>query len=90
MAQTGLRQEWEQRLAAFHACGQSSSAWCAQQHVNLQQFHYWKRKFAAGSAGTRSGCPGNTFRWPMASPQNTAVQAAKALHVSRALKRRQA
>ncbi len=40
-----LRTLWETRLGEFRASGQSAPEWCAAQHLNVKQFHYWKRKF---------------------------------------------
>ena len=35
-----LRQEWEERLAAYHASGQSARTWCEGNGVKLHQLRY--------------------------------------------------
>ncbi|MDS1029687.1 hypothetical protein RDV78_04095 [Bacillota bacterium LX-D] len=40
-----LRKEWEARVTAFRASGQSTSAWCAEHDIKLPQLRYWLRKF---------------------------------------------
>lgn len=42
-----LQQEWEQRLKEFHASGQTATAWCAANNVNLHQLWCWPRKLRA-------------------------------------------
>ncbi|WP_066640098.1 IS66 family insertion sequence element accessory protein TnpA [Desulfolucanica intricata] len=39
-----LRKEWEERVAAFKASGQSTTAWCAAHDLKPQQLRYWLRK----------------------------------------------
>ncbi len=40
-----LRKDWEARVAAFRASGQSGSAWCASHQVKPHQLWYWFRKW---------------------------------------------
>ncbi|GIM48395.1 hypothetical protein DNHGIG_39440 [Collibacillus ludicampi] len=44
MSHAELRKEWEVRIAAFRASGQSASAWCRAHQLKLHQFRYWLRK----------------------------------------------
>jgi len=44
-----LRTEWEQRIAAFRASGQSTTAWCESHEVKPHQFRYWLRQFPVSS-----------------------------------------
>jgi hypothetical protein len=45
---------WAERVAAFRASDQSAPEWCAAQHLNVKQLHYWKRKFVTEAAATTS------------------------------------
>lgn len=40
---------WESRVAEFEASGQSATAWCAVQNLNVHQLYYWMRKFKSES-----------------------------------------
>lgn len=44
MSRMELHQEWERRMDAFRASGQSARAWCAAQDIHLHRFWYWARK----------------------------------------------
>jgi transposase-like protein len=44
MTKTELRKEWEARVAAYKASGQSASAWCAANNLKPRQLWYWLRK----------------------------------------------
>lgn len=54
MSRNELRKEWEQRIAAFRASGQTATQWCADHDVNLYQFRYWLRKFPSRRVETIS------------------------------------
>ena len=45
MTKSELNQEWEERIAAFRASGQTLVAWCAQENIKLTQAKYWVKKF---------------------------------------------
>ena len=45
MTKTELREEWETRVVAFKASGQSASAWCATHDLKPHQLWYWLKKF---------------------------------------------
>lgn len=45
MTKTELRKEWEARVAAFKASGQSASVWCAAHDLQPHQLWYWLRKY---------------------------------------------
>lgn len=45
MSKTELRTQWEKRIADFQASGQTGTAWCECNQVNIHQFRYWFRKF---------------------------------------------
>ncbi|MCL6479504.1 MAG: helix-turn-helix domain-containing protein [Peptococcaceae bacterium] len=40
-----LRKEWEKRIAAFRASGQSMRAWCKANNLKPRQLSYWIGKF---------------------------------------------
>lgn len=44
MTKAELKKEWEARVAAFKASGQSTSAWCAAHDLQPHQLRYWLRK----------------------------------------------
>ena len=44
MTKTELRKEWDARVVAFKASGQSASAWCAVHDLKPLQLWYWLRK----------------------------------------------
>ena len=46
-----LRQEWEERLAAYHASGQSARAWCESNGVKLHQLRYRLERERTSGAG---------------------------------------
>lgn len=45
MSKTELRAMWEKRIADFLASGQTGSAWCESNEIDIYQFRYWSRKF---------------------------------------------
>jgi hypothetical protein len=45
------RQEWEERLAAYHASGQSARAWCEANGAKLHQLRYRLERERTNSAG---------------------------------------
>ncbi|HUS90160.1 MAG TPA: helix-turn-helix domain-containing protein [Desulfosporosinus sp.] len=44
MTKTEQRKEWEARVTAFRASGQSTSAFCAAHDLKPHQLWYWLRK----------------------------------------------
>uniref|UniRef100_UPI001A900754 IS66 family insertion sequence element accessory protein TnpA n=1 Tax=Alicyclobacillus suci TaxID=2816080 RepID=UPI001A900754 len=44
MSRTELREEWEGRLAEFESSGQTATAWCAEQGINIHRLRYWSSK----------------------------------------------
>jgi hypothetical protein len=44
MTKTELRNEWEARVEAFKASGQSTSTWCAAHDLKPYQLRSWLRK----------------------------------------------
>ena len=44
MAKVELRKEWEARVAAFRASGQSTTEWCANHDFKPSRLRYWLRK----------------------------------------------
>jgi transposase-like protein len=51
-----LREAWRERVAAFHASGQSGAAWCAEHGMKEHQLWYWVRRFRENSP-TASSSP---------------------------------
>ncbi len=45
-------QLWDERIAAFHASGQSVSTWCAAHQINPQQLRYRLRKLDTQTIST--------------------------------------
>lgn len=43
------RQRWAERLARFHAAGQTVAAFCAAEGVSVPAFYAWKRVLTAGA-----------------------------------------
>ncbi|WP_206919773.1 IS66 family insertion sequence element accessory protein TnpA [Alicyclobacillus suci] len=44
MSRTDLHDEWEKRLIEFESSGQTTTAWCAAQEINIHRFRYWSSK----------------------------------------------
>lgn len=44
MAKTDLQAEWENRIAAFRASGQTQSNWCRANDLSLHKLRYWLKK----------------------------------------------
>ncbi|MGO0308898.1 IS66 family insertion sequence element accessory protein TnpA [Endozoicomonas acroporae] len=50
------KEQWLQRIEAWHDSGLSQKAWCRQNGVRPSQLGYWKKKLCAGiSRISRSG-----------------------------------
>lgn len=43
-----LRIIWEDRLAQYDSSGKSIAAWCKEQTIRENQFHYWRKKLRTG------------------------------------------
>jgi transposase len=43
---SNARQRWAERLARYHASGQTVTAFCAAEGVSAPSFYSWKRKLA--------------------------------------------
>jgi transposase-like protein len=41
------KKEWEAKIDAYKASGQSASAWCVAHNIKPHQLWYWMRKFKA-------------------------------------------
>lgn len=54
MTRAELRQEWEARVAAYKASGQSVPAWCAALDVKPHQLRYWIRKLDPAQTAVKS------------------------------------
>ncbi|MHB8978824.1 MAG: IS66 family insertion sequence element accessory protein TnpA [Trichloromonadaceae bacterium] len=39
-----LKQEWTDKIAAWHASGQSIAAWCRQHDESYCRFIYWRKR----------------------------------------------
>ena len=44
MTKLELRKEWDERVTAFKASGQSTIVWCTANDYKLHQLTYWLRK----------------------------------------------
>lgn len=44
MPRTELHEMWRKRMKEFGESGQSATAWCAVQDIQLHRFWYWSRK----------------------------------------------
>lgn len=47
---TEVRKQWEARVAAFRASGQTGAAWCAAHDLKPYQLSYWIGRFREQSA----------------------------------------
>lgn len=54
MTKTEVRKEWEARVVAFRASGQSAPKWCAAHDLKPHQLWYWVRKFESAKVGHSS------------------------------------
>jgi len=54
MTKAELRREWEERVAAFRASGQTGAAWCAANNIKPHQLWCWVRRVKETSASTGS------------------------------------
>lgn len=50
MTRAERRREWEEKVAAYRASGQSVSAWCTANNVKPERLRYWLRKLEAADA----------------------------------------
>ena len=50
MTHAELKKEWDVRVAAFNASGQSIPKWCADQNLKTHQLRYWMRKLDSTEA----------------------------------------
>lgn len=47
-----LRKEWEVRVDAFKASGQSAKEWCEANNLKINQLRYWLRKLRSTDVST--------------------------------------
>ncbi|MBE3576228.1 MAG: helix-turn-helix domain-containing protein [Limnochordales bacterium] len=53
MTNTEQREEWQARVTAFLASGQTVAAWCRAQGIKPHQMYYWIRRLAPVPARTK-------------------------------------
>ncbi|GGJ81527.1 hypothetical protein GCM10008982_33730 [Anoxybacillus voinovskiensis] len=50
MDKNELRQEWEQRIAAYRASGLTQATWCERNGVKIHQLKYWLKRIEGSNA----------------------------------------
>jgi hypothetical protein len=54
MKNESLRDEWQLRFEEFSCSEMTVGDWCRENLIPLHQFYYWRRKFAADAAPSKS------------------------------------
>ncbi|MBO9484775.1 hypothetical protein, partial [Salinisphaera sp. G21_0] len=77
------KEQWLQRIEAWHDSGLSQKAWCRQNGVRPSQFGYWKKKLWTGNTPASSSNTRTAFAPVLlAQRQDQAGQASSVLTVS--------
>ncbi|WP_422448561.1 MULTISPECIES: IS66 family insertion sequence element accessory protein TnpA [unclassified Endozoicomonas] len=77
------KEQWLQRIEAWHDSGLSQKAWCRQNGVRPSQLGYWKKKLWAGNAPASSSNTRTAFvPVSLAQRQDQTGQASSVLTVS--------